>query len=361
VYRIPGSGRAAGQALGESARELVRRHHQRVVRRLAGRGMSADEARAATQTFRETTRAAVPDLAAEVDGVGEGAGMTAADGWLLQLRSELLLLAAIEKAECSSLAITERTVTGGVLAGQNVDLPPDYAELFIILQREEDDVPALATVTPAGQLGHHGINEAGVAVFANYIHGARCQPGLPRYLLTRMALSCTNRKDAVARIEAVPRAKPRNLLVADDGGAVSAETTPEAIELFEPEGGLLYHTNHYLSPRLHGYETDDRAALRNSRMRLVRLGALLADTGFRRSAAGIMAVLADRADAPDAICHLATDTPELDVATVMTTIADVRARALWLSPGGPDGGRLQRFDFANGLRHAEPVELGAAP
>lgn len=358
-YDVSGVGREAGWAMGESARELVNRHHAIVVDRLASRGMSLDEARAATHPFRDVTSTVAPDLAAEVDGVGEGAGLETEDAWILQLRTELLILSEPAEVECSSLAVTEGTETGGVLAGQNVDLPPEYADLFVLLRRDQPGRPTLATVTPAGQLAHHGINEAGVAVFANYLHGDRAHRGVPRYLLTRVALACVDRHRAVDAISGMPRSKPRNILIADDAGAVNAETTPQGVRLLEPHNGVVFHTNHYVAEGSTAQESPDPQFRRNSRTRLARMRDLLYDAEFERSIPGIIDVLADRVDAPDAICHRADDIPGLHVATVMMTVADIGARELWVRPGGPEGGPMQRFSFAAGLHPASTPEARA--
>lgn len=362
LHSISGIGRAAGRAYGESARELVLRHHEIVLRRLSTKGMSHERALAAAQPYREATRTHCPDLAAEVDGVGEGAGLTAVDGWILQLRAELLKMSERDLAECSSLAVTEGTTTLGVLAGQNVDLPPDYEDLFVVLRRDTPGEPALATVTPAGQIGHHGLNEAGLAVFANFLYGPRCHIGVPRYLLTRVAMRHANRHAALQAVAALPRSKPRNLLIADDSGALDAETTPNGVAAIEAVDGLLAHTNHYIARRPGDDETPDAQLLANSTHRLERLSTLMHSPQFRRSISGIVAVLSDRAGAPDGICHRATDTPGLDVATVMMSIADVRARELWISPGGPEVGPMQRFSFVSGVQRAAlPSPDGATP
>ena len=79
--------------------------------------------------------------------------------------------------------------------------------------------------TTAGLLGHTGLNEAGVGVCANFVDDpGGWGEGLPRYLLSRLAL---REKTVDAALEAAlrpPRAASRNLLIADATGAfVDAE------------------------------------------------------------------------------------------------------------------------------------------
>ncbi|GAA5068048.1 isopenicillin-N N-acyltransferase-like protein [Thermocatellispora tengchongensis] len=330
---VHGEGRAAGRAYGEAARDLVLRHHEMIVRGLAARGMELPEAQAHVAAVRAATAAVAPALAAEVDGVGEGAGLTPDDGWILQLRAELTGW-NIAPPECSSLALVSPARPGGPLAAQNADLPPQAGPLFLALRRTFADRPALLTITPAGQLGHHGMNEAGVTVFGNFLRTPEWGVGVPRYLLTRLALAETSRHAAADAVAAVPRSGPRNLLIADDEGALDIETTPSGTARLDPSPeGVLPHTNHFLT-ELAVQESAPPEWLRNSRARLARLEELLTPDA---SPEDVAEVLADRAGAPDALCHLAADAPHLDIATVISTIAEIRARRLRVcaAPPGP--------------------------
>ncbi|MEV4065926.1 C45 family peptidase [Nonomuraea dietziae] len=340
---VHGDGRPAGHAYGEAVRALVRRHHELIASGLAARGMAIEEARRHALAVRAATRAVAPELAAEVDGVGEGAGMTAADGWILQLRAELTGW-GIAAPECSSLALVDPARPGGPLAAQNADLPPAYGNLFVVLRRRPATGPALITVTPAGQLGHHGMNAAGVTVFGNFLRAGQWGVGVPRYLLTRIALAESDRRRAAGAVAAVPRSGPRNLLIADAEGALDIETTPTAVGRLEPSGGVLTHTNHFLS-ELAPLENAPPEWLRNSRARLARLGDLLAKAGNDAGPAEVASILADRDGAPDALCHHAADAPELDIATVVSTIAETRARRLHVCAGAPDSGAYAVYDL----------------
>ncbi|MFD1929854.1 C45 family autoproteolytic acyltransferase/hydrolase [Nonomuraea mangrovi] len=333
---VIGDGRAAGHAYGEAVRHLVRDHHGLIVEGLAARGMPVSEARRHALAVREATAPFAPDLAAEVDGVGEGAGLTAADAWILQLRAELTGWGTAVP-ECSSLALVGPGRPAGPLAAQNADLPPAYGSLFVVLRRRPSRAPALITVTPAGQLGHHGMNAAGVTVFGNFLRAAGWGIGVPRYLLTRIALAKTSRRRAADAVGAVPRSGPRNLLIADPEGALDIETTPSAVGRLKPVDGVLIHTNHFVSD-ISAHERAPSAWLRNSRARLARLGDLLSAAGPTAGVAEVATILADRAGAPDALCHHAADAPDVDIATVISTIADIGARRLHVCAGPPDTG-----------------------
>ncbi|NBF00521.1 C45 family autoproteolytic acyltransferase/hydolase, partial [Nonomuraea sp. K271] len=233
---------------------------------------------------------------------------------------------------------------GGPIAAQNADLPAEVGPLFVVLRRRPAAGPALITVTPAGQLGHHGMNDAGVAVFGNFLRTDQWGVGVPRYLLTRLALGERDRFRAAEAVTAVPRSGPRNLLIADEGGALDLETIPGGVGVLEPSAGVLTHTNHFLG-ELATHENAPQSWMRNSRARQARLEALLAAAGPHAGPAELAAVLADRHGAPDALCHHLADAPELNVATVVSTVAEIRARRLHVCAGPPDRGGYTVYDL----------------
>lgn len=343
VLHVRGTGEDAGQAYGRACRDLVQRHLARVLERLSREHeMSATEAYSRALPYRAHTARTHPHLAAEVDGVSAGAGLPLAAAWVLQLRAELAHgVAAVP--ECTTVAVTgAASATGATVAGQNVDLPSAYADILVVLRREVPGRPTLMTLTPAGQIGHHGMNDAGVVVLANFLHSDGWRVGTPRYLLTRIALAEHSRTAAVAAVERTERASPRNVLIADDTGATALETTPTDAARVDSAGGLLTHTNHYVS-RLADQDTADEPWLRNSRRRLRRVTALLSAAEKPVGVPQIAAALRDRDGAPDAICHLRAD-DDIDYATVASTIADTRHRRLWIALGPPHEAEYRPYD-----------------
>lgn len=338
IVDVPGDGRAAGRAYGEACRAMIRRHLDEALARLSGRrGIDPREAFRRAMPYRDATAAVQPNLAAEIDGVAEGAGLAEpAAAWVIQLRAELLRPQTRNGLlECTSFAVVgSASRDGGTLAGQNADLPALYQDLLVLVRRQPADGPALLTLTPAGQIGYQGMNAAGVAVFANFLYSGDWRVGVPRYLLTRIALAEPTREAAVAAVERTPRASSRNLLIADESGATNLETAADATARIEPEDGLLAHTNHHLAPALLHREEATEQSQRNSRIRLERMQALLR-AGYGRLDVGEMArILRNRADAPDALCALPGEWPE-DVTTVASSIAEIRARRLWITAGPP--------------------------
>ena len=346
VLDVSGSGVEAGRAYGAACRTLIERHLTHVLTRLqARRGFDRGEAFRRALPYREATRAQQPALAAEVDGVAEGAGLPLPAGWVLQLRAELMRDEERAAAdECTSFAVVgEASADGGTLAGQNADLPAFYSDLLVLLRREAPGQPRLLTLTPAGQIGYHGMNDAGVAVFANFLHADGWRVGVPRYLLTRIALAERSREAAVAAVERTERASPRNVVIADEDGATDLELTVAESARLEPEEGLLAHSNHYVAPSLAEREESVGRALQNSRRRLARMQQLLRAERGRIDVPAMARLLRDRDAAPDALCR-ARGEWEDDVITIASTIAEVRARRLWITVGPPHQAAYHPYD-----------------
>lgn len=336
---VEGVGRHAGQAYGEQLRHHVRAHHDMVLEHLhrAVPTLDPDRLAGSVRAHRAATAAALPTVAAEVDGVGEGAGIGTTAAWVLQMRAEVeRAVGAGHTPECSAVAVLpDRSATGHVLAAQNVDLPPRYAPVLVAVRRRLDEATTFLTVTPAGQLAHHGLNSHGVAVLANFVHTGGWRTGVPRYLLSRLGLAGRTCEDAVRAVTAPPRAASRALLVADPATATCLELTPTQVGHAETDDGYLAHTNH-ITGGLHDEDTAGAAWSRNSRARLVRLRHLVA--GRRLGVTDLQEVLRDRSGVPDALCHRADDDPAVDYATVCSSVADTAARTLWVALGDPSAG-----------------------
>lgn len=347
---VHGVGREAGRAYGEAQRPLVRAHHEMVREHLgrsapglgrAGTGLS-DHLERTVRAHRAATVAALPVVAAEVDGVGEGAGIGTTAAWVLQMRAEVeRALGVGHTPECSAVAVLPpHSATGHVLAAQNVDLPPRYAPVLVPLRRHLDDTTTFVTVTPAGQLAHHGLNSHGVALFATFVHAAGWRTGVPRYLLSRVGLAEAGCAAAVRAVTAPTRAASRSLLLADPSAAACLELTPTDVARAAPDDGYLAHTNH-MTGSLRDADTAGAAWTRNSRARLARLrhhvDGLLA-RGRPVTVEDLQFVLRDRHGVPDALCHRADDDPGIDYATVCSSVADTAARRLWVALGDPSAG-----------------------
>jgi len=126
-----------------------------------------------------------------------------------------------------------------------------------------------------------------------------------------------------------------------------------------PDHGLLLHTNHFLSPRLHPVDVS-LWAMPSSAVRLQRLRA--GATGYAAGSATLddfRALLADHADYPHSICSHPDpgDHPLEQGATIASVLMDLTARRLWLAPGNPCQAPYSELDLSC---LTAPAQVGAA-
>jgi len=260
--------------------------------------------RAVVTPYAECTQRHLPELAAEVRGLADGAGITLEEAWWLQLRRELW---AGSTNDCSTVAVT------GVV-GQTVDLPARWGIGLRVLELDGDEgEPAALALTVAGLTGYLGLNAAGLAVGINMVHSGDWRVGVPPYLLIRAVLQCRSIDQALALLDRVPRASSRCFTIVDALGAARVEMT--ATKLRTTRADLLTATNHFQHPALVPEDATEGRARMESRLRLARLRRLLPDD-LGAAEAGVRArmlrqvllhpVLQLAPTAPDAVTTVAT-------------------------------------------------------
>jgi len=340
-----GSPGQIGRDVGTMLAPAVARHVAAWVEHIGHEtGASPAAIRETARLFAGPIRTHAPFLWEELEGLAQGARVPIDDLLLLQARAEVLRAHRTARPtppalECTTFAVGgRRTSNGGVFFGQNVDLVPFVESFGVIIRQHPTDAPATLLYTTAGLLGHNGLNEAGVGVCANFIDDpSGWGDGLPRYLLSRLALRRETADDAVKAMLDVPRAASRNVLVADARGTfLDAELLRTESAVLTGADDLLVHANHLEAPAFQGCETPSV----NSLCRRARLPQLFEDRG------------ADAADAPgplgaadfrrfylDHENTLLSLCPHpfvsLNIQTVVSVIGDLGARTLDVARGTP--------------------------
>lgn len=236
----------------------------------------------------------------EIRGLADGAGVAFEEAVLCQARAEA---SHTREGGCSAFALTgAATADGHPLAGQNQDLEPEYADVAILLRvKPNDGRPAALMFTFAGQLGYAGMNDRGVAHFANALYDAPWRPGLPHYPLKRVMLEQETVGDCIDLLQKFRTCSAANVVLADGQGKVGdIEVRPEGIAVFQddhPDARL--HTNHYLTPEYQAYKKNP---LPTSCLRLHRLRALVKESWGAITVDTMKTILADHEGNPGGIC-----------------------------------------------------------
>jgi isopenicillin-N N-acyltransferase-like protein len=289
---------------------------------------------AAAAPFAAPIQEHAPFLWEELDGMARGSGIPVSRLLVLQARAEVMRVnrpAARPALECTTFGLSGRRAGGATLIGQNVDLVPFVESFGIVVRQVPVDAPAALLYTTAGLLGHNGINEAGVGICANFIDDpSGWGDGLPRYLLSRLALREETAEAARAAALAPPRAASRNMLIADDRGALlDVEALRCEAAVLRGEDGLLVHANHLEAAEFQGREKPSE----NSLARRARLSELLEKAPAPLTVADLQTVYRDHANAPHSLC--AHPFPGRNLQTVVSIIGDLSNRELHAAKGSP--------------------------
>jgi isopenicillin-N N-acyltransferase-like protein len=340
---VQGSWGEMGRQVGQMLQPAIERHLEAWTRHvMAESGCSRAAVEAAAAPYARPIQDHAPFLWEELEGLSRGSGIPLARLLILQARAEVMRANRPPAPECTTFAITGRRTGGGTLIGQNVDLVPFVAEYGVIIRQMPRGLPAVLLYTSAGLLGHNGINEAGVGICANFIDDpAGWGEGLPRYLLSRLALREETAEAARAAALAPPRAASRNLLIADERGTLlDVEALRDRAATLHGDDGLLVHANHLEAAEFQGLEKPSDNSLR----RRERLEEMLQEAKTPVTVADVQGFYRDHTHAPHSVC--AHPFPGRHLETVVSVIGDLAGRELHATKGAPCGAPYATYTIA---------------
>lgn len=191
-----------------------------------------------------------PHVAAEIEGVAAGGGLTPELAAALNARTEI-----VSAAECATVGRVRGP--GGPWLAQNWDWFVDAPERCVVVSVEPGDGEhRYVTFTEAGILAKVGVNDAGLTLSLDILrHGSdHGRPtASPIHVLLREVLArCATVDDVAALLEdAEPSASSCMTVVTADGDGACFEVAPAGVARVRPDDdGLLHHTNHFLDPEL---------------------------------------------------------------------------------------------------------------
>lgn len=298
LLEVSGDAYELGYQHGAQAASLIE-SYLRLTERLTGK--SRDQLCRNAMTLLPFMQALSPAFVTEIRGLAAGAGISFDEAVLCQARAEA---GRLPEGGCTAFAITaSATASGQTLAGQNQDLEAEYADVALLLRvKPNDGRPRALMFTFAGQLGYSGMNEYGLAHFANALYDCPWQPGLPHYPLKRLLLEQRTVADCIELLARHRTCSAANVVLCDGQGAIAdVEVRPNGIAHYRSaqHDGIL-HANHYLSAEFAHHETN---SLADSCPRLARIQALMQAQWGDIDVAAIKTMLADHEGEPAAICR----------------------------------------------------------
>ena len=331
-----------------SPRELGREHGLQAKDRICGYldylqaslKISRTLMRKRAEQFESLFERHCPHLLDEVAGLAEGAGIPRLDALAAQLRGELN---GVNDEACTTFVIRRNsTADGGTLIGQNSDNPSELMEYGYVLRLVPERGPRMLMWTFGGMLGYHGLNEHGVAHFANSLGGGPAWKfALSHYPLKRMMLEQRSLPDVRRLLNDVPVCSNGNYVLCDGLGEIAdIELTSEGpLEMFDEGLGALVHSNHYVC-QPHACPENFARSLPDSFPRLQRMQELVRSRLGRLTVDDLKEILRDHDGHPVGLCrhpHTGIDDPVLPSSgrTVASLIAEPDRGRLHVTRGNP--------------------------
>lgn len=332
---VAGSPREMGRQIGEAAGNEIRGFCA-VALSLVNKTLRVSRA-AADEVVAAALRSAEqysPDMVEEIRGMAEGAGVSAEDIMLLQVRNQLQPDA---DAGCTSLSLAgERQLPSGRLVAQNWDNDPDLQPFTVVLTRRPTGKPALMTITQAGLVAYIGFNDAGIGVCLNTLPAPSRRFGVPHYFTVRGIYEAASLDAAVHAVQRANRAIPANIMLATPQGPADLEVTLEHVHVLRSDGaGGITHTNHCHHSELTSLN-GRFPELIQSHERQRRVDQLLNLPQRSPSLEEVKAALRDHQGHPRSICRHPNDDAKTGFwETVFSVIIEPQARRMHVSRGTP--------------------------
>ena len=293
-----------GVQYGRACRAEIRRSVQCYERLfMESKKLSWQEAQQLAMQYIPAICEASEDYIEEMRGIAEGAEMVFEDILVINARSGLLCapLARKETQECTAFSlIPPATAEGAVLAGQNWDFVRAHRENVVILRVvPSDGKPGILMFPEAGLIGAMGMNDAGIGLTLNALSTTERGNGLPLHIRMRQILEQRTMETAYAKTVSGGQPAPANLIITHkDGIALGVELDPAGIDVLQPEGGVIIHSNHFIGRK---FATRTHASNANTYVRFQRMQTLMSGkTGL--TAADAKAVLCDHCGYPFSVC-----------------------------------------------------------
>lgn len=344
---VSGSPRERGHQYGAAVSARVRRGVEHYVEQFAAYGLDGRAIHGHVQSYLPRIRAYDPAFIDEMQGIAEGAGVDFESIVLLNARTELLhearTAAKVERAKeepdgCTGVVVLpEASDSGRLVHALNWDWKAECASTSVVVRIRRDDGPDVLTFTEAGALARAGMNEAGLAVTANYIESDRDfeKPGVPLALVRRKVLQSAGYAEAIGVIVSTETLTSNNLLLSHrDGVAIDFECAPSETFPIYPQNGVLVHANHWTSQAaIAKYKDTGVLTTPDTLYRDHRVRALLSAKAGKLTTADVIDALRDDFGTPWAVCR--PPRPNLYgalTATVAMLVMDPSAGVMEVTP-----------------------------
>jgi isopenicillin-N N-acyltransferase-like protein len=290
---------------------------------------------ATVRRYLDATRAAAPDVVAELEGMAAGSGVPLIELFVMNAAAELHQQTGFFEESCTVVGVTQAgTVDGHVLLAHNEDATASWGNFAYVVRAKPANGPAFIAFTYAGLLLHQGVNAAGIGSVGNALYAKDARPGVPKLLAYRRIMNATTIEGSIRAATAPDRAYGNNHLIANaEGDLYDLEVTGGQWAMLHGGNHFLVHANHLVSPAMAHLDADED--LLNSRLRQFRVERLVEQAWGSLDRASLAAIMSDHANYPGSVCKHHTPESELTYGTIGSVVIDATARTLMACAGNP--------------------------
>lgn len=243
---IAGAPRERGRAYGTQFREAIHEFlHKEIYAAFVGRPSPKEQMLRYASACGKVVRAECPTVAAEVEGIAAGAGLTFDEVVLINLHEELYHRTDLpQHGHCTAVAVAPPdTGNGHTYVGQTWDWMPSVAGKSRVVEwRRAEGVSVLAYGFPGMPTGA-GVNSRGIALcWTSAALGTKGQSprvGIPSYLLIPHLLAQRDLDEVIREAKKDRHAGWFTFVLADGNGRlVNLEGSPAGVVVEEAKGRL---------------------------------------------------------------------------------------------------------------------------
>lgn len=249
--RIEGSPHERGHAYGVAQRAAIREFLDReIYAAFIGKPSSKQQLLEYAAACGAVVRAECPQVAAEFQGIAEGANITFDELTLINLHEELyhraeLPAGAAKHGHCTAVAVgPSDTRDGHALVGQTWDWMPSVAGMSRVCEWRRTESPSVLAYGFPGMPMGAGLNSAGIALcWTSAALGEKGQSprvGIPSYMLIAHLLAQPDLDSVTREAQKDKHAGWFTFVMADaDGRLLNLEGSPDGIAIDESSTRLV--------------------------------------------------------------------------------------------------------------------------
>lgn len=245
-----------GEQLGSFGAEHIAENLRYYSELFGAVGVTQDDMREHGSTAMLRIAEWAPRIAEELRGVAAGSGQPEWVIGLINARTEILAtVGAVGEGECSTVvSMASGAAPATVQTWDWHDITNDHV---LVAQHPGGLAGEVRYFTEFGIAGKIGVNEAGLGLHFNILNHRDDGDGVgvPVHVVARRILDDATSLDeaiAIARSARVSASTVLTVVVDRDGVAEGTciELSPSGSAVVEPRADWLFHTNHFLDPRL---------------------------------------------------------------------------------------------------------------